>query len=162
MLVQGDQGSQSLRGEALGQDRGGRPVAFAHPVGDLPFGDTGCGQLNLAAPECQALGLGEHVSHELVVMVPQSLDRVPEPDELHWHQPGSLVQQLVEGVLAVGARSAPDDWTCIGADPPTAQVDVLSVGLHLQLLEVRGQAGQVAAVGEHRDALRAQEVVVPH
>ena len=35
--------------------------------------------------------------------------RFGEADEVRRHQPGALVDQLVEGVLAVGARLAPED-----------------------------------------------------
>ena len=41
------------------------------------------------------------------------------------------------------------------------EIDRLAVALHVELLQVRGETGQVLAVGQDRLGLRAEEVVVP-
>ena len=85
-----------------------------------------------------------------------------EADEVGRHQPGALVQQLVEGVLAVGARLAPHDLAGVASRPASpSQRHRLAVALHAQLLQVGGEAGQVLAVGQHRLGLGAEEVDVP-
>ena len=71
---------------------------------------------------------------------------------------GALVDQLVEGVLAVGARLAPVHRAGAVVDPLAVQGDVLAVGLHGQLLQVGREPHQVLVVGQHRLGLRAEEV----
>ena len=67
------------------------------------------GSAGFGAAERQRLGLGEQVRHQQVVVVAVRVVRVGEADEVGRHDPGALVQQLVERVLAVGARLAPHD-----------------------------------------------------
>ena len=71
------------------------------------------------------------------------------------------MDELVEAVLAVRARLAPEDRARLVVHRRTVGGDRLSVRLHRQLLEIRGEALQVLVVGEHRDRLRAEEVRVP-
>ena len=67
------------------------------------------GQRLLAGPPAhQGLGLGEEVGHELGVMVAQRILAVDGGDEVRGDHLGPLVDELVEGVLAVGAGLAPD------------------------------------------------------
>jgi hypothetical protein len=61
--------------------------------------------------EGQGLGLREVVHQEHVVMPAKRIEPSPEDDEITRDQPRSLVDQLVEGTLAIGARSAKDDGT---------------------------------------------------
>ena len=72
-----------------------------------------------------------------------------------------LVDQLVEGVLAVGPRLTPVDRAGLVVDPGAVEGDVLAVGLHRQLLEVGGEAVQVLVVGQDGDGLGTEEVAVP-
>ena len=50
------------------------------------------------------------------------------------------MNELVEGVLAVRARFAPDDGAGGVVDELAVLVDVLAVGLHVELLQVRREA----------------------
>ena len=65
--------------------------------------------LLLGLAERQRLGLGEHVGHQQVVVVAQRVERLGEADQVDRDQLRALVDQLVEAVLAVGARLAPVD-----------------------------------------------------
>ena len=47
-------------------------------------------------------------------------------------------------MLAVGAGLAPDDRAGLVVHDMPVQIDVLAVALHLQLLEIGGEAGQIA------------------
>ena len=76
-------------------------------------------------------------------------------------QPRALVDQLVERVLAVGARLAPEDLPGERGDRGAVAAHRLAVALHRQLLQVGGQPVQVLAVGQHGVRLRAEEVDVP-
>ena len=59
--------------------------------------------------ERQRLGLREDVGHQQVVMLAERVERLREADEVARDQLRALVDQLVEGVLPVGARLAPVD-----------------------------------------------------
>ena len=59
--------------------------------------------------EGQRLALGDQVGHQQIVLFDQRVVRLGETDEVDRHQPGALVQQLIERVLTVRARFAPHD-----------------------------------------------------
>ena len=82
-------------------------------------------------------------------------------DQVDRDQLRPLVDQLVEAVLAVGARLAPVDRAGLVVDVPTVERDVLAVGLHRELLQVGREALEVLLVGHHADRLGAEEVAVP-
>ena len=71
------------------------------------------------------------------------------------------MQQLVEGVLTVGAGLAPEDLTGIGGHGAAVPADVLAVGLHGELLQVGRETMQVLAVRKYGVALGTEEVDVP-
>ena len=72
-----------------------------------------------------------------------------------------LVDQLVEGVLAVGPRLAPEDRPGRVVDGLPVEADVLAVRLHGQLLQVGGEALEVLLVGQHGDGLGPEQLRVP-
>ena len=101
----------------VGEDRVGGAVALEDPVGHEPirraFGLDLLGRL----AESQRLGLGEDVGQEYVVVPAQGVERLAEGDEVTRNEPGSLMDQLVEGVLAVGPRLAPVDGAGLVSRP---------------------------------------------
>ena len=129
-------------------------------VGRLPS-NTRCGttavgrslgaHLLLGLAEGERLRLREDVRHEDVVVVADRVQRLPEPDEVDRDELRPLVDELVEAVLAVRPGLAPVDRARLVVDEPPVERDVLAVRLHRQLLEVRGEALQVLAVGHHAD-----------
>ena len=82
-------------------------------------------------------------------------------DEIARYHFGSLVDQLVERVLAVSARLTPDDWTRLVIHRVAVTVNVLTVGFHIALLEVGRKAMHVLVVRQDRFGFSAKEVVVP-
>ena len=87
---------------------------------------------------------------------------VHERDEVGRDELGALVDQLVEGVLAVGARLAPEDLSGLGGDRGAVPTHGLAVGLHGQLLQVGREAVQVLVVRQHGVGGDLEEVAVPH
>nr|VXZ89891.1 Uncharacterised protein [Klebsiella pneumoniae] len=71
------------------------------------------------------------------------------------------MDQLVERVLTVGARLTPDDWASLVVYRVAVTVNILTVGLHVALLEVSGKAVHVLVVRQNRFGFRTEEVVVP-
>ena len=59
--------------------------------------------------EGQRLGLGEDIGQQHVVMPAERVQGPGEGDEIAGDEPRALMDQLIEGMLAVGARLAPVD-----------------------------------------------------
>ena len=71
------------------------------------------------------------------------------------------MDELIESVLTVGARFAPDDRTRAPGDRFAFSVDPFAVALHIPLLEVGGEAVKVLVVGKDGVGLGIVKVVVP-
>src|SRR5690606_9523160 len=100
--------------------------------------------------ERQRFGLGEEVRQQLRMVVGQWVVRNRRGDEIARYHFGTLVDQLVERVLAVGARLAPDDWASLVIHRVAVTVNVLAVGFHVALLEVGRKAVHVLVVRQNR------------
>ena len=109
--------------------------------------------------EGQRLGLGKDVGQEQVVVPPQRVERLEERDEVAGDELRALVDQLVEGMLAVGARLAPVDRPGLIGDLGPIQRDALAVALHRQLLQVGREALQVLLVGQDRHGLAPKKLL---
>ena len=66
--------------------------------------------------EGQRFGLGEDVGQQHVVMPAERVERLREGDEVAGDEPRALMDQLIEGMLAVGARLAPVDRAGVVVD----------------------------------------------
>src|SRR5262252_10143016 len=95
----------------------------------------------LAEGEC--LRLREDVRQEYVVVSPEAIQRVDERDEVARDEMCPLMDELIEGVLSIGARLAPVHRSGRRTHWRSVVRDVLAVTLHRQLLQVRGKAFQV-------------------
>jgi hypothetical protein len=79
VLVQGDQRAEDPRGEDLGEQHVGRPVALHHPVRHHVLGRPLGPDLLLGLAEGQRLRLGEHVGGQDVVVVADRVQRLAKP-----------------------------------------------------------------------------------
>ena len=95
------------------------------------------------------------------MVAPQRRERLTKGDEVARDEPRPLMNQLVERVLAVGARLTPVNRAGIVVHCCALQCHVFAVALHRQLLKVGREPLQVLFVGQHRNGLRAEEIVVP-
>src|SRR6202050_1598806 len=91
----------------------------------------------------------------------QRIERLRKGDEVARDEPCSLVNQLIERMLAVGSRFTPINWTRIVRNLFSVKPDVLAIAFHRELLEVGWEAFQVLFVGQDRDRLRPEKIVVP-
>ena len=98
---------------------------------------------------------------DILTAVGCGVGSVGEGDEVGRDHHGALVQQLVEGMLAVGAGLAPEDLTGVGGHGAAVPAGMLAVGLHSELLQVGRETVQVLAVRKHGVALGTKEVNVP-
>ncbi len=161
VLIEGDKGSEGVRIELVGHDDVRRAVPLEYAVRGEPVGSSLSLHLLGSLAEGKRLGLRENIRDEVIVVVPQLVEGLVEADEITRDEAGSLMDELVEGVLAVGAGLAPVDRSRVEGDMGAIEADRLAVALHGELLEVGGEALEVLLVGQYRDALCAEEVVVP-
>ena len=117
VLVERDQLSQRRRGQSVHQDGVGRPVAFEHPVRDEPIRRAFGLDLLARFAEGERLGLREDVRQQHVVMPAERIERLSESDEVAGNEPRALMDQLIEGMLAVGSRLAPVDRAGVSSPP---------------------------------------------
>ena len=170
VFVHGDEGAEGFRRNVVHHDGVGRLVAFEHLVRgeecDFFFALAVLAEFFLSLGEGlavhQGFGLSKEVGKELLVVIADLVVAVCRGDEVARNHLGALVDELVEGVLAVRTRFAPKDRTSLVVHALGIAVNGLAVGFHVGLLEVGGEAVQVLVVREHRVAGSAEEVVVPH
>src|SRR4029453_261333 len=112
--------------------------------------------------EGQGFGLSEHVRQEHVVVPAKRVERLVERYEVAWNESRSLMNQLIERMLAVCAWFAPIDGAGIIGDFVTIERDMFAVALHRQLLQVGRKSLQVLLVRQDRNGLCAEEVVIPN
>src|SRR5215510_3571125 len=96
------------------------------------------------------------------MMAAERIARFREGDKVTRNEPGSLVDQLIEGVLSIGPWFAPVDWTSVKGHPVAIESHMFAVALHRQLLEICGKALQILLIREDGNRLGAEEVVVPN
>ena len=80
-------------------------------------------------------------------MASERSERLAEGDEITRDEARPLMNQLIEGMLAVGARFAPIDRAGFAIHFLPGERNVLAVALHRELLEIGGKAFQVLLVG---------------
>ena len=165
VLVQGDELAECERGQRVAEDRGRRAIALKATGRDDLLGRALGTNLIGRLTKGERLGLGQEVAQEQLVDILAAVGRrvggIGEGDEVGRNHHSALVQQLIEGMLAVGAGLAPEDLTGVGGHGAAVPADMLAVGLHGELLQVGREAVQVLAVRQHGVALGTEEVDVP-
>src|SRR3954449_3555271 len=126
-----------------------------------PVGRAFVSDFHRRLAEGEGFALGKDIGQQHVVLLSEWVQWLGEGDEVAGDQARSQMNQLVEGMLAVGAGLAPIDRPGVAPDRRAREGDALAVALHRQLLQMGGKALQVLLVGEDPDRLRAEEVVVP-
>lgn len=168
LTVHGNQTTQRLGRQLLEHDRVGRLVALEDLGLDERlvlglFRSELLDDLFLGLAERQRLGLREEIGEQDLVVLAASdwVERLHGRQEVARDELGALVDELVECVLAVRARLAPDNRSGFVVDKVAGLGDGLSVGFHVALLEVVGKLVQVLVVREQCLGLGAVKVVVP-
>src|SRR5262245_10144081 len=94
----------------------------------------------------QRFSLGEEVGEQDGVMMPDRVVRFYGSNEVAWNQLRALMDELIEGVLPVGAWFTPDDGAGRYVYRLTVTVDVLTVTLHVPLLKVSSETVHVLVI----------------
>src|SRR6266404_3249456 len=113
MFVQSHQLAQSFRRQLFSDDRVRRTITLEYPVGNEPLGCAFGLHLLRSLAECQCLGLRTDVGNQHIVVAAKRVERLRKSDEVAGDEPGPLMNQLVERMLAIGSRFAPVNWTCV-------------------------------------------------
>src|SRR5262245_13395780 len=137
-------------------------VTFEHTVRHKPIRHALRFCLLGSLAERQRFGLSEDIRDEHVMVAAERIARLREGDKVTRYESGSLVDQLIEGVLSVGPWFAPVDRTSVKGHVLPIEAHVFAVALHRQLLEVCGKPLQVLLIREDSNRLRTEEVVVPN
>src|SRR5215475_2508101 len=162
MLVERHELAERCWRELLGEEGVRRAIALEHAVRHQPLWCAlGLDCLGCLA-EGQRLSLGEDVCQEYVVVPTERIERLDKGDEVTRDEAGALMDQLVEGVLAIGARLTPVDGASLVVDRAAIECDVFAIALHGKLLQIRREALQVLLIWQDRYGLGAKEVVVPY
>ena len=128
----------------------GRPVAFKYLVRQelldclrvhAAGGKLGAGFV-LGLSFHQGLGLGKEIGQQDLVMLTHGVLGLYGGQEVRRHQLGSLMDELIEGMLAVRAWFTPDHRTGLPANALPLLVHGLAVTLHVGLLQIGGQPRQ--------------------
>lgn len=146
VLVHGNKGTKRGRVELLEHDRIGGLVALEDAVRNNVLSRVGThlgADLLFGLADHQSLGLGKEVGKQNVVMVTERVKRLDGSEEITGDELGALVDELVEGMLAVGARLTPDDGASRCLYLLARPRDILAVRFHITLLEVGGETVHV-------------------
>lgn len=120
VLIKGDDLAQQVRGEFACQNRVRGVVSIKYAVRYLRSWDSFLLDLVPCLFKGQGLRLAEEVGHQQVVVVPEGVVCLREADEVTRYELRPLVNELVEGVLAVGAGLSPYDGSRLIVGDPLA------------------------------------------
>src|SRR6516225_1370421 len=129
---------------------------------DEPIWRAFCFDLRSSLTKGQCLGLGEDIGKQHVMMPTQRIEWLDERDEIARYEPRTLMDQLIKGMLAVGARLTPIDRPRIIVDCDPVDCHMLAIALHGQLLEIGWKTLQILLIRQHGNSLRREEIIVPH
>ena len=88
--------------------------------------------------------------------------RVRKCYKISWDQPGTLMDQLIESMLAIRARFAPENFTGLICDRGAVPADRLTVRLHGQLLQVCRETVQILVIRKYCMRCCTEEVHIPY
>src|SRR5215475_13932670 len=109
VLVESDQLSQRRRRQSVDQDGVGRAIACEHPVRNKPIRRTFGLDLLARLTKGECLALRNDIRQQHIVMTAKPVERPAESNEVTRNEPRALMDQLIEGVLAVGPGLPPID-----------------------------------------------------
>src|SRR6516164_11465890 len=116
VLVEGHELAERCGRQPRQQKRVGRPVPHEGAMGHEPIRRSLAADLLSRLAKGERFTLGEDVRQQHVMLLPQGIEWLTEGDEIAGDQPGSLMNELIEGVLAIGAGLTPIDGAGVMCD----------------------------------------------
>src|SRR5262245_57806643 len=126
VLVEGDEGSKRMRVEALGENHIGRTVPLEDAEWRLPIGHAFGRHFLRRLAEGERFGLREQIGRQKIMLLGKLAHRPLKADKVARDQLGSLVDQLIEGMLTVSAGLTPDDRAGLIGNPLAFEVNALA------------------------------------
>jgi hypothetical protein len=111
VFVERHQFAEGFGCQFFGEDHVRRPVTFEDSVRNEPRWRALRRDLLRGLSKGQSLSLRADVGNQDVVVTAKFVERLRKSDEIARDEPRPLMNQLIEGVLAVGSRLAPIDGT---------------------------------------------------
>src|SRR5262249_44779844 len=139
VLIERNQLAKSFGSQLLGEDDVRGTIAFEDAMRHKPVGSALGLHLLGRFAECESFGLRANVGDEQIVMATDYVQGLAKADKVARDETRTLMDELVEGVLSVGAGLAPVDGASVVVHARALQGDVLTVALHCQLLQVSGK-----------------------
>ena len=96
----------------------------------------------------QGLCLRKEVRKQYAVVVPDRVVAYRRREKITGDELCALVDELIEGMLAVCPWLSPDNRACLPADFTAVSVNVFAVALHVTLLEIGRKAMHILVIGE--------------
>ena len=147
VLVERDERAEGFGRQGIGEQGVGGVVALEGLMRHELFRYAFHAALICGLSKGERLGLRKEVGHEFVMVVADRIVRGAEADEVARDHARALVDELIEGVLAVCAGFAPDDRTGSVGDAVAMAVNGLAIALHVELLKISSQACKILVVG---------------
>src|SRR5690348_1308203 len=114
-------------------------VTLEHAMRHKPIGHALRFCLLGSLSECQCFSLGEDIRHEHVMMPTQWIGRLRKSNKVARNESRSLVNELIERMLAIGSWLAPVNGTSVIRKLLPIEPHVFAVALHGQLLKICGK-----------------------
>src|SRR5262245_28176850 len=113
MFIERHQFSERGGRQTLCEDRVRWPIAIEDTMRRQPVGRTLGLHLGGGLAEGKGFGLREDIREQHVMMAAQRGQGLDEADEIARDEARALMNQLVEGMLAIGTRLAPIDGASV-------------------------------------------------
>src|SRR5690606_31215229 len=78
------------------------------------------------------------------------------------NQFSSLVNKLIKSMLAVRSWLSPDNWPCLIINILAITINVLTIALHISLLEICCKAMHVLVIRQNSFTFRIREIIIPY
>src|SRR5215831_3879456 len=90
--------------------------------------------------EGERFGLSKDIGQQQLVMTAERIERLVKGNEVRWKESGPLMDELIKGMLAVGARLSPVHRPRVIGHVGSIDCHVFTIALHRQLLKVGGKS----------------------
>ena len=112
--------------------------------------------------ECQGFRLRKHVGNQQILMLADWIERFAESNKVAWNKWRSLMDHLIKRMLPICSRLTPNSGAGGPLHASPIKRDMLAVGFHLKLLQIRTESIEVLIVWKNRKSLRSQKIRIPN
>src|SRR3984885_1302234 len=146
VLIERDKLAKNLGREHIPEDRVRRSVTLEDLVWNQPIRRSFRLYLLCSLAEGQRFALREHIRHQQIVMPAERIQRSRKSNKVARNQSRPLVDELIKAVLSVRAGFAPVNRPRLIGHSLAVERDMLSVGLHSELLQISREAFQILLI----------------